>query len=490
MMAPDEGASVSENDAAEALAFKDQGNAYFKDHQFLPACDAYTKAIEKDGSSKASAIFFANRAACYLKLEKYGAVIEDAQNAIKNDKRYTKGYYRLGAGYAGLGDFKKAGGAFDQLLKLKPKDPEALKQSKACKQAVFAAAFAKAISGPEAKPPSETVDLSRHVVDDSYDGPRLGDDGVTLEFVMALIERYRNQKQLHKRYVYEILLQAIQIFKSLPSLVDVPVPKGTHITVCGDVHGQFYDLLNIWRINEMPSEENPYVFNGDFVDRGSFSVEIIVTFLALKCLYPNSFHMTRGNHESRNMNLIYGFKGEVVAKVDDAAFELFSECFDALPLAMVLQQKILVVHGGLFSEDGVKLDQIRKIDRFRQPPDSGLMCELLWSDPQPMPGRAPSKRGVGLSFGPDVTRRFLDDNGLDMIVRSHEVKMDGYEVEVSGRLCTVFSAPNYCDSMGNKGAFIRFEGPDMRPKYTSFPAVPHPNVKPMAYAQPMFQMGM
>ena len=109
------------------------------------------------------------------------------------------------------------------------------------------------------------------------------------------------------------------------------------------------------------------------------------------------------------------------------------------------------MHGGLFSRDDVTLDEVRKIERKREPPDEGLMSELLWSDPQPMPGRLPSKRGVGLSFGPDVTANFLKQNGLKMVVRSHEVKDEGYEVEANGQLVTVFSAPNYCDQMGNKG---------------------------------------
>jgi len=119
--------------------------------------------------------------------------------------------------------------------------------------------------------------------------------------------------------------------------------------------------------------------------------------------------------------------------------------------------------------------------RNRQPPDEGLMCELLWSDPQEFPGRAPSKRGVGVAFGPDVTHAFLAHNNLDLLVRSHEVKEEGYQVEADGKLITIFSAPNYCDSVGNKGALIRF-GSDMVPKFIQFSAVPHPPLKAMHYA--------
>ncbi|XP_053623522.2 serine/threonine-protein phosphatase 5-like [Plodia interpunctella] len=116
------------------------------------------------------------------------------------------------------------------------------------------------------------------------------------------------------------------------------------------------------------------------------------------------------------------------------------------------------------------------------------MCELLWSDPQPMGGRAPSKRGVGCQFGPDVTSNFLARNGLDYIIRSHEVKNDGYEVAHDGKCITVFSAPNYCDTMGNLGAFITMNGKDLKPNFTTYEAVPHPDVKPMAYAHSFFNL--
>ena len=131
------------------------------------------------------------------------------------------------------------------------------------------------------------------------------------------------------------------------------------------------------------------------------------------------------------------------------------------------------------------MDDIRKVVRNREPPESGIMSDILWSDPQPFPGRGPSKRGVGLAFGPDITKQFLDSNGLSMIVRSHEVRDEGYLVEHDGRLVTVFSAPNYCDQMGNKGAIIKFNC-NCEPSYVKFTAVPHPPIRPMAYAGNMF----
>merc|ERR1719265_2768587 len=141
----------------------------------------------------------------------------------------------------------------------------------------------------------------------------------------------------------------IELLKRRESLVRVQVPEDGEITVCGDVHGQYYDLLNIWELNGEPSERNPYLFNGDFVDRGSFSMECILLLFAYKVAYPKHFFLARGNHETKNMNKLYGFEGEVAAKFDDRLYELFSEAFCFLPLAHVLGRQVFCVHGGLFS---------------------------------------------------------------------------------------------------------------------------------------------
>ena len=145
------------------------------------------------------------------------------------------------------------------------------------------------------------------------------------------------------------------------------------------------------------------------------------------------------------MNKIYGFDGEVRAKYGETMSALFAEVFCCLPLGAVLGGKVFVVHGGLFANDGVTVKDLKAIDRFREPPEEGPFCEMLWSDPGELPGRHPSKRGVGVAFGADVTRSFLEANGLELVVRSHEVKDEGYEVDHGGLLITVFSAPNYCD---------------------------------------------
>lgn len=287
-----------------------------------------------------------------------------------------------------------------------------------------------------------------------------------------------------------ILNQIIEMLAALPNCMDLKVPEDgeTPFTVCGDVHGQFYDLMNIFATNGEPSEEKPYLFNGDFVDRGSFSLEVILTLFGYKLVFPNGVNLSRGNHESKNMNKIYGFEGEVKHKLDMDCARLFTVAFCNLPLCATIENKVFIVHGGLPSENGVKIADINRLNRVREPPESGLMSDLLWADPQPTPGRSPSKRGIGLAFGPDVTDDFLETNNLQLIVRSHEVRDEGYEWEHSNKLVTVFSAPNYCDQMGNKGAYIHFKGNNgLKPTFMKFTCVPHPPVRPMQYASSMMQ---
>jgi serine/threonine-protein phosphatase 5 len=290
--------------------------------------------------------------------------------------------------------------------------------------------------------------------------------------------------------VARLLIACKRYFENISSLMEISIPlQGPNadtpprVTVCGDTHGQFYDVLNIFDLNGFPSSCNPYLFNGDFVDRGSFSVEVILTLLMMKMSCPDSIYLTRGNHETKNMNKIYGFEGEVKAKYDEKIFSLFLEVFSYLPLAATIENTVFVTHGGI-PPIPVTLEEIRNVKRGCEPPESGLMSDLLWSDPQPFPGKSPSKRGVGFSFGPDITEAFLEKNNLQLLVRSHEVKEEGYLVEHGGKTITIFSAPNYCDTMGNKGAFIHFDA-SLEPKFTQYEAVPHPEVRPMAYAAGM-----
>lgn len=499
----------------EAEKLKDDANQYFKQQDYQEAVNLYTKAIQL---SPMSAVYHANRSIANLRMENFGYALNDANTCLQLDPNYVKGYYRRAAAHMALGRFKQALKDFETVVKVRPGDQDAKRKVHECAKIVKQVAFAKAIAVDDSivrKSVAEGINLETMLVESNYPGPRIDDkQGITPGFMTDMMDWFRSGKRLHKRYAFQIILSAGSILQNNPSLVDIPVPPESKFTVCGDIHGQYYDLLNVFHMNGVPSPDNPYLFNGDFVDRGSFSLECILTLFGFKILLPDHFFLARGNHESMTMNQMYGFEGEVKSKYSSTMYDLFAEVFNHLPLAHCINHKVLVMHGGLFSSDEVTLEDIRNTDRNRQPPDEGIMCELLWSDPMPAPGRAPSKRGVGseylllisltesrshwidafcfrqfffsVQFGPDVTQRFLTKNHLDYVIRSHEVKADGYELAHEGKCITVFSAPNYCDTMGNRGSFITMNGTDLKPNFTTYSEVPHPDVKPMAYASSLF----
>uniref|UniRef100_A0A673KX66 Serine/threonine-protein phosphatase n=1 Tax=Sinocyclocheilus rhinocerous TaxID=307959 RepID=A0A673KX66_9TELE len=236
----------------------------------------------------------------------------------------------------------------------------------------------------------------------------------------------------------------------------------------GDLHGHLEDLLLIFYKNGFPSAETPYVFNGDFVDRGKESIEILLVLFAFLLLYPHDVHLNRGNHEDHIVNLRYGFTKEVLGKYQvhgKMILKLLQKIFSWLPLATVIDQKVLILHGGI--SDKTDLNVIAKLDRHRVRPDS--MClDVLWSDPMSQNGCVPNEvRGGGCYWGPDVTHKVLDTHKLQLLIRSHECKQEGYEFCHNGRVLTIFSASNYYDVGSNRGAYIRL-GPDLIPHFKQF----------------------
>ena len=319
-----------------------------------------------------------------------------------------------------------------------------------------------------------------------YKGPIFPDDGIiTKEWVFGLIDFMKDLEQkksyeeryMDKIYLLKMILKATDILSQYnESIINLNISYEKNFTIVGDIHGQFYDLLNLFEINGYPSEENLYLFNGDYIDRGQFGVETIITLMAFKILYPNHFFMNRGNHEDINVNNRYGFEIEVAYdKYDAEVYDYFSEFFRFLPLGHIVNNKILVIHGGLFSKEGVTINELKNLERGIDVPTEGLMTELLWSDPRDEKGWTPSERGAGIFFGEDVTEKFLNENNLTLLIRSHEVKMEGYEIQHGGKTITIFSAPNYYDITGNKGAFIRVIGKEMELNFIKFDAVPHPD---------------
>lgn len=226
------------------------------------------------------------------------------------------------------------------------------------------------------------------------------------------------------------------------------------VTVVGDIHGQFFDLLEIFKIGGFPPDTN-YLFLGDYVDRGLFSVETISLLVCLKLRYPQRVHLIRGNHESRGVTQSYGFYTECARKYGSAqVWHYFTDMFDYLTLSVVISNQIFCVHGGL-SPSIHSIDQIKIIDRFREIPHEGPMADLVWSDPDPERDEfSLSPRGAGYTFGAQVVRKFLDVNRMTHILRAHQLCQEGFQVLYNDQLSTVWSAPNYCYRCGNMASVL------------------------------------
>lgn len=231
----------------------------------------------------------------------------------------------------------------------------------------------------------------------------------------------------------------------------------TPITVCGDIHGQFDDLIELFRVGgEIP--ETNYIFMGDFVDRGFNSVETFLLLLSYKVKYPDRIILLRGNHESRQITQVYGFYDECVRKFGSInVWKYCTDIFDLFCLAAVIDNKIYCVHGGL-SPSAENIDSIRTIDRKQEVPHEGIMSDILWSDPDTeVKGFSFSPRGAGYLFGSDEVEKFNHLNGIDLIARAHQLVMEGYSMIFKDSLVTVWSAPNYCYRCGNIASVMEFD---------------------------------
>jgi len=299
---------------------------------------------------------------------------------------------------------------------------------------------------------------------------------ITEESINEMMNLFKQYGVVEPKCVTKLVDDISDTVTSGPIVVDVDVAPSHNLTVVGDLHGQYFDLAKIFEMNGNPSVSNRYVFNGDFVDRGAFGVEVVLTLFAWKALYPDYVTLLRGNHEIRSVNESYGFKDEVKHKYgSDKLFTRINTVFSQLPVAAVIKSKVFVVHGGLpRHENGqVTLETLRNLTSDPEPRERSIMSDLLWSDPQDDYGIAMSPRNVGVLFGPDVTQRFLNTNDLDLVVRSHELCGDGYRIQEGGKVVTIFSAPNYCDRCGNLAAFARFDS-DLKMTIRQFPATARP----------------
>ncbi|KAG5617842.1 hypothetical protein H5410_017666 [Solanum commersonii] len=273
-----------------------------------------------------------------------------------------------------------------------------------------------------------------------------------------------DELQLLCEYVKEILIEESNV-----------QPVNSPVTVCGDIHGQFHDLMKLFQTGGHVPDTN-YIFMGDFVDRGYNSLEVFTILLLLKARYPANITLLRGNHESRQLTQVYGFYDECQRKYGNAnAWRYCTDVFDYLTLSAIIDGTVLCVHGGL-SPDVRTIDQIRVIDRNCEIPHEGPFCDLMWSDPEDIETWAVSPRGAGWLFGSRVTSEFNHINKLDLVCRAHQLVQEGLKYMFQDKgLVTVWSAPNYCYRCGNVASILSFN--ENMEDFCVLDIMPHPDIR-------------
>jgi serine/threonine-protein phosphatase 4 catalytic subunit len=275
------------------------------------------------------------------------------------------------------------------------------------------------------------------------------------------IDRLRRCELIPESDIKDICMKARYLLLGDDNVLCLSSP----LTLCGDIHAQFFDLLELFRVGGEVLE-TCYLFMGDYVDRGNHSIESFIYLLAMKIKYPDRIWLLRGNHESRQITQVYGFYDECLKKYGSTnVWRYCCDVFDCLSVSAIVDGTVFVVHGGL-SPSIETIDDIRnKITRIQEIPNEGTFCDLLWSDPDDsLSGWGSSPRGAGFLFGEDVVERFNHLNGIEYIARAHQLVMEGYKYMFLDKLVTIWSSPNYCYRCGNQAAILTIDGQSKQTK--------------------------
>lgn len=270
-----------------------------------------------------------------------------------------------------------------------------------------------------------------------------------LDFWIAVLEA--GGRIQSTREVYKMCDTIVHLLLEEANVVGVSAP----VTVCGDIHGQFFDILNLFHEAGRPPG-TCFVFLGDFVDRGADGVEVVQLLLCYKLRYPKQITLLRGNHECRQITRAYGFYDECLVKYGSVSiWRRFCDVFDTFSLAAIIDRTLFCVHGGL-SPWILTVPQAQSLDRVAETPNLGPSCDLLWSDPVDVDdGWVLSSRGMGYLFGAKAVAHFSIANNLKLIVRSHQLAAEGHQYHFNNSLLTIWSAPNYCGRCANAAAVLQ-----------------------------------
>jgi serine/threonine-protein phosphatase 2A catalytic subunit len=297
--------------------------------------------------------------------------------------------------------------------------------------------------------------------------------------ISAVVDRLLRHDPATVCEIEEICRLSVDVLQQEPNVLYVQSP----FSVCGDVHGDFDNLVEIFDIFGLPPEGR-YLFLGDYVDRGDRSIDVMTLLLCLKIRHPRDVFLIRGNHESTHMTVTFGFYNEVMTRYQDfAVWRAFVEVFKCIPLAAVIDGNLFCVHGGL-CPSFVAVSQLEFVNRFVEVPMAGIILDVLWSDPFEGLGYETSPRQAGYRWGRDVSRKFTTDNKLEAIIRGHEQKFGGFEFTHEDLVITVFSTPYYTKSF-SEAAILEVISKTKR-EMTKFRPKQWENLPQIIFANPWF----
>lgn len=290
---------------------------------------------------------------------------------------------------------------------------------------------------------------------------------------VTLREELAKGSHLDERVIIEICNKLMEILIREPNVLYLSSP----ITVVGDIHGQMLDMFKMFRKSGF-DDGTKYVFLGDYVDRGYCSLETFAYLALMKIQHPDQIYLLRGNHESRQVNQMYGLFNDCLQVYGHAGiWFLYNDVFDLLPISAVIDNEVYCVHGGISPDMKTVGRIISEINRRQEIPASGPFADFCWSDPDDVKKFIPNRRGSGYIFGQNEVEAFLHTNRLKFIARSHQLSMPGYTWFFDNKLVTVWSAPNYMYRSGNKASVMQLE-PGKEPNFLVFKEDKKSSLKP------------